>query len=50
MIELYKGWNKMHDPLSDAALNAYQYNLDCVPIKPYTYDEFINNSLDLGIC
>ena len=28
MIELYKGWNKMHDPVSDAALNAYNYNVD----------------------
>jgi hypothetical protein len=36
MIEMYKGWNKMHDPLSDAAINAYQYNLDQVIAKPLT--------------
>lgn len=25
LIETYKGWNKMHDPLSDGAINAFNY-------------------------
>lgn len=28
LIETYKAWNKMHDPLADAALTYFNYNLD----------------------
>lgn len=28
LIETYKAWNKMHDPLSDGAITAFNYNLD----------------------
>ena len=25
LIETYKAWNKMHDPLSDSAITAFNY-------------------------
>lgn len=28
LIETYKAWNKMHDPLSDGAINQFNYNID----------------------
>ena len=33
LIETYKAWNKMHDPLSDSAINAYNYQLDLPQTK-----------------
>ena len=31
LIETYKAWNKMHDPLSDSALTDFNYNIDTPP-------------------
>ena len=28
LIETYKGWNKMHDPSTDSALNVINYGPD----------------------
>lgn len=50
IIELYKAWNKMHDPLADAALNAYNYNLDTLPVKATTFRQFLDNQISLGTC
>lgn len=41
LIETYKAWNKMHDPLSDGAITAFNYNLDTLITKPLTLNELI---------
>lgn len=35
LIEMYKAWNKMHDPLSDGAINPFNFNID-VPYNTIT--------------
>jgi len=50
MIELYKAWNKMHDPLSDATLCAYNYNLDQLLAKPTTFDQWLAQNINIGTC
>ena len=41
LIETYKAWNKMHDPLSDSAITNYNYNIDEVPTAQVTLEEFL---------
>ena len=51
MIEMYKGWNKMHDPLSDCCISAFNFNLDTPwPDRPIYFDDFINQCTALGRC
>jgi hypothetical protein len=50
LIETFKGWNKMHDPISDAALNSFNYNVDHVLTKPKTLDEWAKQSMTVGTC
>jgi len=50
IIELYKAWNKMHDPLSDATLSAYNYNLDQVLVKPTSFDDWAGQCISIGTC
>lgn len=30
LIETYKGWNKMHDPSMDGAIDPISYGMDCI--------------------
>lgn len=34
LVETYKAWNKMHDPLSDSAITPFNYCVD----QPYIYN------------
>lgn len=50
LIETYKAWNKMHDPLSDGAITQYNYNLDNVLTKCNSFQEWITQSFSIGRC
>lgn len=50
LIELYKAWNKMHDPLADSALDSLNYNVDHALEKPVTMTQFMKNMTTLGTC
>jgi hypothetical protein len=41
LIETYKAWNKMHDPLSDSAITHYNYNIDELPVAPVTVKDYL---------
>jgi len=41
LIETYKAWNKMHDPLSDAALAAFNYCVDHDLSKPESVEDWM---------
>lgn len=40
----------MHDPMADASLSAYNYNLDHAPGKIQTFKELLDSSISLGHC
>jgi len=41
LIETYKAWNKMHDPLSDSAITPLNYQIDVsIQEKPNTLVEW----------
>ena len=61
LIETYKAWNKMHDPLSDGAINLFNYNIDhcylkatgpagAAVFKPANLSDFILSQHYLGRC
>lgn len=50
LIETYKAWNKMHDPVSDAALCGFNYVVDHIMTKPTTLEQWTRNNVTLGTC
>lgn len=50
LIETYKAWNKMHDPTTDGAISAFNYNLDNALVKPDTAFDLIEQQLSIGRC
>lgn len=42
LIETYKAWNKMHDPLSDCNITPFNYNSDLIFSKCNSFAAFIN--------
>ena len=50
LVETYKGWNKMHDPLSDSAIHSFNYNLDYPPAKCPGFEALVRQWLTLGRC
>lgn len=50
LIEMYKAWNKMHDPMSDSAISAFNYNLDNLLTKPVGLQELVDQQKVVGRC
>ena len=43
LIEMYKSWNKMHDPLSDSAITGFKENIDEIPDEYNSFDSMMRN-------
>lgn len=60
LIETYKAWNKMHDPLTDGAITLFNYNIDEAYVtdantnvpkyKPTSMSEFLLSQMVVGRC
>ena len=50
LIETYKAWNKMHDPLSDGAINPINYGIDEAATPVYTVKQLVKGQSRIGRC
>lgn len=50
LIETYKAWNKMHDPLSDSAINKFNYQLDFINSTGVNVSSFLKSQYSVGRC